>query len=128
MITIGWLQRRNSLEVSNTRSYNPPCIWVEYCSSWDRLKFWIKGSTLGTFSSNIWSRLKSPTIKILCCVGISLINKIKLSMKVPRGPGIRHYYQILLFYFQYTQKNFIFTWYLVSALCQPQVLMVFVHH
>ena len=28
-------------EVSNTRSNNPPCIWVEYCERCDSLKFWI---------------------------------------------------------------------------------------
>ena len=45
---------------------------------WDRLKFWIQGSTLATISSNNWSRSKSPTTKILCCVGSS------------RGPDIRY--------------------------------------
>ena len=63
-------------------------MWVEYCECGDRLKFWIKGSTLATFVDNIWSRLKSPSVKILCCVGSSLINKIKSSMKVSREPGI----------------------------------------
>ena len=91
-------------EVSNTRSNIPPCIWVEYCESWDELKFWIKESTLTTRSGNIWSRLKSPTINILCCVGVSLINKIKSSIKQQRGPGM--WYTItnkkrLLFYFKH---------------------------
>ena len=77
-------------EVSNTKSNIPPCIWVEYCERWDKLKFWIRGLTLATCSGNIWSRLKSPTINILFCVGSSLISKIKSSMKEPRGPGIRY--------------------------------------
>ena len=75
-------------EVSNTRSNIPPCIWVEYCERWDKLNFWIRGLTLATCSSNIWSKLKSPTINILCCIDSSLINKIKWSMKEPRGPGM----------------------------------------
>ena len=77
-------------EVSNTKSNIPPCIWVEYCERWDKLKFWIRGLTLATCSSNIWSRLKSPTINILCCVGSSLISEMKSPMKEPRGPGIRY--------------------------------------
>ena len=82
-------------EVSKTRSNDPLCIWVEHCRSWDRLKFWIKGSPLAIFSGNIWSRLKLPTIKILCCVGSSLINKIKSLMKLAKRPGryTIHYYQ-----------------------------------
>ena len=43
---------------------------------------------MATCSGNIQSRLKSPTINVLCCVGTSLINKIKSSMKEPREPGI----------------------------------------
>ena len=78
------------LEESNTRSNIPPCMWVEYCERWDRSKLWIKGAMLATFSGNIWSRLKSPTIKILCCIGSSFINKINLSIKKPTGPGARY--------------------------------------
>ena len=59
-------------EVSNTRSNNTPCIWVKYCDCQDKLKLWIN---LATFYGNIWSKLKSPTIKILCCVGSSLNKK-----------------------------------------------------
>ena len=71
-------------EISNTRSNNPPYIWLEYCERWNRLKLWNKWSTLATFSSNIWSRLKSPAIKILCCV------EIKSSMKEQRWPDIQY--------------------------------------
>ena len=45
---------------------------------------------LATISSNIWSRLKSPTIKILCCIRILFVNKINLSIKEPTGPGARY--------------------------------------
>ena len=45
---------------------------------------------LATFSGNIWSRLKSPTIKILCCIGSSFINKINSSIKEHTGPGNRY--------------------------------------
>ena len=41
-------------------------------------------------------KIKITTIKILCCVGSSLIKKIKSSTKVPRRLGTRHmilYYQ-----------------------------------
>ena len=55
--------------------------WVEYCERLDRLKLRITRPTLATFSGNIWSRLKSPKINILCCVGSSLINKRKSSVK-----------------------------------------------
>ena len=65
-------------------------IYIEDQWIWDRLKFWISRSALAILSSNIWSKLKSQTIKILCCVGRSLINKIKSSMKAPRGPGIQY--------------------------------------
>ena len=78
------------LEESNTRSNIPPCMWVEYCQRWDRSKLWIKGAMLATFSGNIWSRLKSPTIKILCCIGGSFINKINLSIKEPTGLDPRY--------------------------------------
>ena len=77
-------------EVSNTRSNIPPCIWVEHCEHWDKLKFWIRGLTLATCSGNIWSRSKSPTINILCCVGSSLISEIKSPMKERRGTGIQY--------------------------------------
>ena len=75
-------------EVSNTRSNIPPCIWIECCERWDKLKFWIWRLTLATCSGNIWSRLKSPTVNILCCVASSLINETMSSMKESRGPGI----------------------------------------
>ena len=90
VITAGWWYRRNSLEfvISNIRSNNRPCIWVEYCGCWKRLKFWIKISTLIILSGNIWSKLKSPTIEILRCVGSLLINKTESSVVVPRGQGI----------------------------------------
>ena len=55
-----------------------------------QVKIWIKVSTLTTFSSKIWWRLKSPTIRILCFVGNSLINKIKCSVKGPRRPCIQY--------------------------------------
>ena len=35
------------------------------------------------FPANTWSTMKSPTIKILCCVGSSISNKIKSSIKEP---------------------------------------------
>ena len=43
-----------------------------------------------TLSGNFRSRLKLLPLKILCCVGSSLINKKKSSMKVPREPGIQY--------------------------------------
>ena len=90
-------------EVSNKRSNIPPCICVEYWELWERLKFWIKGSILATFADNIWSRLKSPTIRVLCCVDSLLIVEIKSSMKVLRGPVIQYTTtnKSLLFYVQY---------------------------
>ena len=90
-------------EVSNTKSNIHPCIWVEYCECWDKLKFWIRRLTRATCSGNIWSTLKSPTINILCCVGSSLISEIKSSMKEPREPGIRYTItnESVLFYFQH---------------------------
>ena len=57
------------LEVSSTKFNIPPCIWIKYWIRWERLKFWIKGSTLATLSDNIWSRLKSPKFIILYSVG-----------------------------------------------------------
>ena len=44
----------------------------KYCDCQDKLKLWIN---LATFYGNIWSKLKSPSIKILCCVGSSLNKK-----------------------------------------------------
>ena len=46
-----------------------------------------KGAMLAIFSGNIWSKVKSPTIKILCCIGSSFINKINSSINKPTGPG-----------------------------------------
>ena len=42
---------------------------------------------MATFSGILYSRIKSLATKILCCISSSLINKIKSSVKVPRGPG-----------------------------------------
>ena len=81
-----------------------PYVWVEFCEHWDKLKFWIGRSTLATCSGNNWPRLKSPTINILCCVGSSLINKIKSPMKEAIEPCIRYTTtnkKSLPFYFQY---------------------------
>ena len=120
-------------EVSNTKSNIPPCIWVEYCECWDKLKFWIRGLTLATCSSNIWSRLKSPTINILCCVGSSLISEIKSPTKEPRWPGIRYTItkNSLLFYFrhnwQYLENTRYFNYfndvYLIHIVTQSQTMM-----
>ena len=86
----GKKEKALEFEVSNNKSNIPPCIWVDYCERWHKLKFWIRGLTLATCSGNIWSRLKSLTMNILCCVGSSLIIEIKSSMKEPIGPGIQY--------------------------------------
>ena len=48
----------SEFEVSNTRFNISLCIWVEYRERWDKLKLWIRASTLVTDLGNIWSRLK----------------------------------------------------------------------
>ena len=84
--------KRSSVGIFKYQIPDPifPHVWGEYCEHWDKLKLWIRGSNLTTCSGNMWSRLKSPTINILYCVGSPLINKIKWSMKEPRGPGMRY--------------------------------------
>ena len=78
-------------EVSNTRSNISHVYEFNTVNErWDRLKFRITRSTSVTCLGNIWSRLKSTAIKILCCVVISLINRIKSSMKKPRRSGTRY--------------------------------------
>ena len=62
--------------------------WIQWTLS--QVKIFNHRFNLATFSSNIWSKLKSPTIKILSCVGSSLIKQMKSSVKVPKGPGIRY--------------------------------------
>ena len=84
LITAGWQQRRNSIKFWSIK------YQVQYSPMYELNivnagTSWIRGSTLTTIK-----RLKSPKINILCCFGSSLINKIKSSMKEPRGPVIRY--------------------------------------
>ena len=84
----------------STKSNIPPCILVKYCERSNRLKFWIKGTILATFLGNIWARLKSVKIRILCCVGSSFINRIMPSINEPTGLGAHYTKTDLLSYFQ----------------------------
>ena len=77
--------------VSNTRSNNPPCIQITYYEHWHRLTFWIKGSTLATIQSQVnLIKIKITNSQNSCFVDCSLINKIKWTMKITRGPGIQY--------------------------------------